>query len=294
MTIQNYEIHEVAKRYPAMSSLEIEKMKESLKNEQRNPIYLYKQDDSLMIIDGRNRDKALRELINEGFELAYEPKYVEVDISETELEQFVDDLNMHRRHLTSSQRAVIARRRYLPLREKEATKRMQDGGKDKGSKKSEQAEEKGKAIEFAAKDANTNPDYVNRAGRIEEASSELFKLVEEGKINIMDASKVIKWDEDKKENVIQQLQEGKSFKDFVKKSKPAPKNEDEKPDITITAKYGIEIPEEIINKLKSICQGEVLVKNLKQSANAKKIEKVKKQMGQTESLHSDLENPAIF
>lgn len=290
--MENYEIHKVAKRYPAMSKEELGGLKSSLMKEQRNPIYIYKTEDGYQIIDGRNRYNALRQIEAEDL-LTYEPEFKEIDIPEEQLEKFVDDLNLHRRHLTSTQRAVIARRCFLPLRQEEATQRMKTGGKDKGSQKSLQAEV-GKAIEFAARDANTNSDYVNRAGRIENASAELYKLLEEGKINIMDACKVIKWDKDKKTSIVQKLQEGTSFKEFIKKSKSPVNSNEEKPAIKITVKYGIEIPEEIINQLREICKGEVVIKNLKMTATNKQIEKVKEQMGSGATINSELESPQVF
>ena len=78
--------------------------------------------------------------------------------------RFVIAKNLHRRHLTSSQRAVLALD-VLPLLEAEAKERQVEAGKHK-----QIIAEAGQARDQAAKITNTNRQYVSDAKRIAEKS----------------------------------------------------------------------------------------------------------------------------
>src|SRR5688572_21384499 len=83
---------------------------------QREPVWTH----TGKIIDGRNRYRACREL-------GVEPRVQEWD-GNGSLVAFVLSLNLHRRHLTSSQRAAVAAE-ALPMLEAEAKDRQRDGGR---------------------------------------------------------------------------------------------------------------------------------------------------------------------
>lgn len=94
---EEYQFHEVSEIFPMMSYVEFGELKSDIKlNGLREPIYLYKED----IIDGRNRYLACKEV-------GVEPVFREWD-GKGDLVSFVVSLNLHRRHLNESQRAMVA------------------------------------------------------------------------------------------------------------------------------------------------------------------------------------------
>jgi len=96
-----------------MAEVEFEELKQDIAvNGLREAIWLHP-DGS--ILDGRNRHRAC-------IETGIEPRFRTWD-SEGSLVAFILSMNLHRRHLTSSQRAVIALE-SLPFLEKEAKKQQ--------------------------------------------------------------------------------------------------------------------------------------------------------------------------
>ena len=92
-------LHEVARLFPPMTQAEFEALKEDIgRHGLREPITTSEGE----IVDGIHRDRACREL-------GIEPRYVEWS-GEGSLVDFVVGRNLHRRHLTESQRAMVAAR----------------------------------------------------------------------------------------------------------------------------------------------------------------------------------------
>lgn len=91
-------LHELADLFPQMSEGEYNALRDDIsKRGQIEPILLYKG----RIVDGRHRLRACREL-------GIEPKTTEWQDDEDSLVQHAIALNIHRRHLTTSQRAMVA------------------------------------------------------------------------------------------------------------------------------------------------------------------------------------------
>ena len=89
--------HEVSNIFPMMDRDEYRKfLKDIDKNGLRDPIWIYEGE----IIDGRNRYKAC-------LDLGIKPEFKTWD-GKGSLVEFVVSMNLHRRHLNSSQRATIA------------------------------------------------------------------------------------------------------------------------------------------------------------------------------------------
>lgn len=102
------EFHEVANIFPLMQGEEFDALKADIAaNGLREPVWLHTDG---RIIDGRNRYRAC-------CELGIEPMYRTWD-GNGSLVSFVVSLNLHRRHLSSGQKAMIAAE-ILPLLEEE-------------------------------------------------------------------------------------------------------------------------------------------------------------------------------
>ena len=100
------ESHEVSAIFPMLEGEAFEALKQDIKvNGQHDPIWTYQG----KIIDGRNRERACREL-------GIEPRIQEWD-GHGDLVAFVISQNLHRRHLSEPQRAIVAARLKQPLAE---------------------------------------------------------------------------------------------------------------------------------------------------------------------------------
>lgn len=95
------EAHPVADIFPMMSDAELLDLVEDVRSHGlREPIWLHRDG---RIIDGRNRAIACQQL-------GIEPETRVFEGDDSELVAFVVSLNLHRRHLTESQRAMVAAR----------------------------------------------------------------------------------------------------------------------------------------------------------------------------------------
>lgn len=175
------EYHEVAQLFPLMQGDEFEELKDDIANHGLlEAIWLHPNGH---IIDGRNRHRAC-------IETETEPRFRTWG-GEDSLVSFVVSMNLHRRHLTSSQLAAVAVE-MLPLLEAEAKERMSAGGvaRQQGAEKIPHPESaKGEAREKAAAIAGTNPRYVSDAKRLAEEAPDLFEQVREGKVTIPQAKR---------------------------------------------------------------------------------------------------------
>lgn len=189
--------------FPLLEGEEFESLKADIAaNGLIEPIWVYQG----KIIDGRNRYRAC-------VELNLEPKFREWSgDSPTALVCFVLSLNLHRRHLNSSQRAVLAIsvEKYLAKEAKERQRlaaiqtnillgrgeqEHSDGEQSEQTlvEKIPQPSNVGKARDHAAKlVGGTNPHYISDAKRIEREAPELLEQITRGKLHIPEAKKIIK------------------------------------------------------------------------------------------------------
>jgi DNA modification methylase len=181
------EHHPVASLFPLMQGDEFTGLKEDIRlNGLREPVWTWQG----KVIDGRNRLRACTDL-------GIEPRFREWD-GNGSLVAFVVSLNLHRRHLTSSQRAALAAE-VEPMLAEEAKKRMRDGaskgGKSKGVEIVPQPSakiENSKARDEAAKLTQTNGRYVSDAKAVKEAAPDLFEKVKAGTITLPQARSEVK------------------------------------------------------------------------------------------------------
>lgn len=189
-------IHPAASFIPEMTEDEQRELQKDIEeNGQQVPILVTPDG---FIIDGRHRHNACRSV---GIETK-----VQVFEGDNILET-ICSLNLHRRNLTSSQRAAIAVKLMSAIEKtaRDNLKLSQGRGK-KGPKPLATRDALGMASvmaseltdkvtqhsrDVAAKLAGTNPHYVSDARAIQKTAPDLFKEIEDGDINISQAKKKI-------------------------------------------------------------------------------------------------------
>ena len=198
--MQDLTFHPACLLFPPMSQEELRELAADIKERGLlNPIVLIKN----QVLDGRNRLAAC--------ELAgVEPRFVQWDGKGSPTEWVISQ-NLFRRHLTSSQRAVVAYH-TLPLLEKEAKQRQrQSPGRGKGAGK--KAGQKlptfsgnGKASVIAARLARTNENYVKAVKNISTIAPELVESIRAGQLKVPDAVLVAKCPKAIRRTVLEMVQ----------------------------------------------------------------------------------------
>lgn len=168
--------HELASIFPLMAE---EEYKNLLRDIERNgllePIWLYEG----KIIDGRNRYRAC-------LELHITPQFRTWQGGGSPL-AFVISLNLSRRHLTSSQKAVVALEVEKHLAQEA---RQQQGRRSDLLQKSAKSLRPLHAAQEAGKLVGTNRQYVIAAKRIKKSAPELLDTVRSGKLTIPEAQQL--------------------------------------------------------------------------------------------------------
>lgn len=168
--------HPLAELFPCLEGDELEVLKQSIsENGQREPIWTYQG----QLVDGRNRYRACQDL-------KIEPKIQEWE-GRGSLVSFVLDQNLHRRHLTESQRAMVAAKIKDHFAE-EAKERMLAGRNP--PPKSEEGD-CGEAAGKAAKVLKVGKDSVYQAQKVlKKGAPELRKCVEAGAVKVSAAAQL--------------------------------------------------------------------------------------------------------
>jgi ParB-like chromosome segregation protein Spo0J len=186
----DYKIHPFADTLPMLPDEELQKLADDIKaNGQRFSIVRW----NGQVIDGRNRLRAC--------EIAgVEPMFrdLEKDTLPTDLDvaKSIISSNLMRRHLTSSERAVIAVELLELAKPKTAAKAEPAGAPVADSAAPAETPapapkpEKG-SVKTAAELTGTSPSYIYRAAQVKEQDPEKFQQVKEGKKSIASAKKEI-------------------------------------------------------------------------------------------------------
>lgn len=205
----NKEYHPIANIFPLMTGEEYEALKADIaSNGLLEPIWLHPDG---RIIDGRNRYRACMAVGAEAKFRTWE--------GDGSLVTFVVSLNLHRRHLTSSQRGALAVD-ILPMLEAEAKERKAEAGRSAAPGKPAEKDveiiphlsplafdDTGRARAQAAAILNTNERYVSDAKRIAEEAPEVFEMVREGTVNMPAAKQLAGLDANKRASVLSDLRE---------------------------------------------------------------------------------------
>lgn len=182
--MKSYAHHEYARLFPMLDEQALQELADDIAaNGLRTPIVI---DEDEMILDGRNRAAAC---VIAGVDPVYEPF---VGNDEAKL-AFVISANIHRRHLDSSQRAVVAAK-LKPIFEAQAAKR-QKAGKNQHTKRVvenlPQPSDGGKARDKAGQAMNVSGKSVDMAAKvIAKAVPEITQAVERGEVAVSAAAVV--------------------------------------------------------------------------------------------------------
>lgn len=165
------EFHEAANIFPLLEGDEYRKLRDDIKaNGLIEPIWTYEG----KILDGRNRYIAC-------LDCGVTPKYRQYEGDDPI--SFVISLNLHRRHLTSSQLGFVALEVEKQLAV-EARKRQLSGKKLDHDQIIDQGGRNAQASEQAARMVGTNRQYVSDAKRIEQGAPDLIDKVRSGEMTI--------------------------------------------------------------------------------------------------------------
>lgn len=175
--------HALAELFPLLEGREFDELVADIRaNGLREPIWMYQG----QVLDGRNRCRACERL-------GQTPDTREYNGDDPL--RFVLSLNLHRRHLTEGQKAVLALD-LLPHFEAEAKKRQAHGQTAPGKTLPERIPEPsvwtGEAREQAADAVGVNPRYVSDAKRISEQAPELVPKMRAGEITVPQAMRELK------------------------------------------------------------------------------------------------------
>ena len=167
--MKKYEIHPAATIFPMMTDEEYQGLKNDIaENGQREAVIVWND----QLIDGRNRMQAC-------IELDREPRIAELD-SDQDPWKYVISHNLHRRHLTESQRGMVAAK----------LARLKNG---RPAKETVSIDTVNPSIDAAAKQLKVGRATVARAKVVQEHGSESVKqAVEQGSLSVSLAAKLVK------------------------------------------------------------------------------------------------------
>ena len=204
----SFEIHPAADIFPMMSASEFAELKADIKQHGvREPIVIFDN----RLIDGRNRYKAMQELgIDPGYHAA------DLEVCDDPI-AFVLSHNLHRRHLTTSQRAAIAAEvAKLRVGVNQHTK---EGPSNDGA-----------SVKEAAKALSVGTASVERAKQVaSKGDKTVTEKVKQGELPVSLAAKLVEAVPDKKEQkkIVEQGKEAvqkavkKAAADKPQKTSPA-------------------------------------------------------------------------
>jgi len=181
LTIEN---HPASMLFPMMELTEIKKLADDIRdNGQLEPITLYHG----QILDGRNRYQACQLV-------GVEPRFREVDGELSSPVHYVISQNLHRRHLSVSQRAIVAAE-MIPLLAEEAKKRQAKTQLKSNEIRSTpngvdaQSDHVGASSHIAARALGIGSTSVDRALKAKRDYPELYEKAKRGEITVNAASK---------------------------------------------------------------------------------------------------------
>jgi len=193
MKIHDMESHPAADIFPMMSGEEFEALKDDMEEHgQMEPIVL---DEDDRILDGRNRYKAAVDLGWSDDDIDFVGYEGDSPVT------YVISMNLKRRHLNESQRAMVAAKAQS-LYQEEASKRMKSG-------KAATEDAKGPAREHAARTVNVSARSVSSAAQVlKTGSDKLISAVDGGSIAVDSARLIVDRDPDEQDELVDLVASG--------------------------------------------------------------------------------------
>ena len=187
-------VHQVADIFPEMSGAEYAALRENIREfGQREPAWVWRG----QLVDGRHRARACADL---GIELQTR----EYDGDESSLVSFVVSLNLHRRHLDESQRAIVAARlANLPH----------------GVRADASIDASAVTQRQAAELLNVSRPSVQRAREVlDHGAPELVAAVERGEVSVSAAASVAQAPADEQAQIVAEIERRRHALRFVRPS----------------------------------------------------------------------------
>lgn len=167
-------IHPIADAFPQLAGDAFEHFAQDIAtNGLREPIWLW----NGKIIDGRQRYRAC-------LAKRVEPRFRDWD-GNGSLADFVVSLNVHRRHLSASQLAMVAAT-LIPFYQEESQARMKAGRRDPSANWRQ-----GKAAALAAASTGASTRSVERAQKVRQQAPALVPEVVQGRATVARAAKFV-------------------------------------------------------------------------------------------------------
>jgi len=187
-------IHPIADIFPPMSADEYADLVQDIRERGLlEPVWLY----DGQVLDGRHRSRACQEL-------GIEPETREYTGDDPL--GFVVSLNLKRRHLSESQRAMVAAR----------VANLENG--QRASSANLHSSEPAISLNRAGEMLNVSRRSVATASKIErEAIPEVTQAVEQGHVSLHAASQIAEFPEDVQEEIIEEVQQGAKAPEVIKK-----------------------------------------------------------------------------
>lgn len=213
-----YEVHPAATLFPMMDAESFERLKADIKeNGQEKPITFF----DGKLLDGRNRMMACQDL-------GIEPLSEEIeDAGDGSFDPFkwVLSMNLHRRHLTESQRAMVAAK-LAKLKRGEI-----------GNGRKVEGQICPPTVEQAASMLNVSSGSVKSAKQVlEHGSKEIIEAVEQGQLPVSFTAKVVAEEPDKRTQTQLLKSGGKAaLKEHITEPSPYVDDKDEKAESAVGA-----------------------------------------------------------
>ena len=181
--LHGYTVHPYADEFPLIEGEEFADLVASVRDHGlHEPIVL--SHDGEMLIDGRNRLRAC-------YEARVDPRFINLGRHQSEV-KYIDDHNLRRRNLTSSQRAAFAVAR-LPYAEAEARQRQLATLKQNAVEARVPQRQRGpQARDEAGAAVGVSGRLVGQAKRVAENDPELFEKVKGGELTLKAAESEVK------------------------------------------------------------------------------------------------------
>ena len=180
--MQNINFHEIANIFPLIHGKEFVDLKQDIKNNGvHESIVVYEN----QILDGRNRFRACQEV-------GVQPEFVNYDGAVPV--GYVLSLNLHRRHLNESQRAMVGAN----------IANLENGQHSSANLQSTSAKDAGDKL-------NVSERSINTAKKVKKTENkELIEMVDRAEIAVSAAAEIANHEPQKQDKIIEKLKSGKA------------------------------------------------------------------------------------